>query len=247
MKPIIFGLLLQILCCPMWSMQESKGLIFVVDKENINPSDKNNLDAHIFRIQCMALDSEYDRIYYAIGKDCRDDMYMRMLWQKANQENHILDYVSFVPAGDGGMKPACQIPYGTKLRMVYIEDTRDKEAFIKENKALMCTGPCRGHNKLVVCSFFCFHFLEAWLKGKSCQASLEEAGKKAQDRTLYSPAWSMIAQAFPEYNYTDEAIGSSAMECVYLESVDLENFTIFSSCALIDRDQTIVRRSDYVK
>jgi hypothetical protein len=219
-----------------------KGLIFTVDQKNL-PAAANWIwdNFRAWRISYMNF-GRYENVYYAVGEQCRDDNYMKDIWQRALLENDVVDYVSMVHGGDQWIKDEWDLPKGSgKLRMVYSEGCQGgsgKEGFVEKYNACVAAGHNKDTSIPSASPFFSFRFLDSWLSGKSFKKSLENAWEDGKE-ALRSPGWFLIAKHVGGYNNCEDAIQGSKIQYSYRENYDVNTFTIDSHLAHSEEEDVI--------
>lgn len=206
------------------------GLVFIVDQKTFN--EELNFIWDNFRAARVWLNaaSVYDNIYIARGEECRDEVFMKDLWEKAFCENDLVDYISHVHGGNQWLKDDWQPEgYKNKLRLAYSEACNGgaNENFIIHNNAWISAGH-KGHS---ASPFFSFRLLFAWLEGLDFESAFNRAFKEGQEN-LQTGWMFMIAQYAGGYKDYNEVIDNSEMQFKCRKDINPKEVTVYTKTIL---------------
>lgn len=176
--------------------------------------------------------SAYDNVYIAKGLELHNDQHMASIWEKARNENDVIDYVAMVHADDQLIKPEWRVPaQGNKLRMVYSEACKGgsgKSEFVDGYGALVSLGHTKDTTGASSSPLFTFTFLAQWFAKQSFTASATMAWKIGE-QYLNHPGIFGFAKLVSGSETQQEALAASRMVIAFNSAISPAEITAESN------------------
>jgi hypothetical protein len=165
-------------------------------------------------IMMRGVENIYDKVLIVVGKQLKDNQYMKETWQMALTYDAI-DYISMTQGGDQDIKAEWNVPkQSRKVRIAYTEPPlnlgRGREHFIDTYHAIAWAGHI--DSDTVASPFFSFEFIDQWLQKKSFKAAITHAWNAGKQNIRKQNDGFQLARLLGGYENPQQAIDSSLME-----------------------------------